>query len=155
MKSRLVASLAISAAVIVGATGCSMISPVATQIQYSASDGVNVPGDGPVLVRNALIVANEDGTVGNFVAALVNDTQETASITIEVEGLAPATVKVKPGNPVSLGAGAEPLLLEGLDAMPGTTIAVYFQTGDAEGQLVQVPVLDGSLAQYADLVPSE
>ena len=48
--------------VVLGTTGCSMISPQATTIPYSAADGVNVPASGPLKVRNALFVANEDGT---------------------------------------------------------------------------------------------
>ena len=154
MKSRLAASLIISVAVITGATGCSMISPVATKIEYSPSDGVNVPGDGPIQVRNAFIVATEDGSTGNLVAAFVNEGDKNESISIEIDGLAPLLVKVPVGEPVSLGANADPLLIEGLDAMPGSTVAVYFQSGSAEGELVQVPVLDGSLSYYADLVPT-
>ena len=74
MKSRLFASLAVGAAVVLGTTGCNLVAPQATTIDYSASDGVNVPESGPLQVRNALIVADEEGTVGNFVAAIVYDT---------------------------------------------------------------------------------
>ena len=62
MKPRLIASLAIGALVVLGTTGCSMISTQATTITYSAAEGVNVHGAGPLEVRNALIVANEDGS---------------------------------------------------------------------------------------------
>jgi hypothetical protein len=39
--------------------------------------------------------------------------------------------------------------------MPGATIKVYFQSGDATGAAADVPVLDGSLSYYADLVPQD
>ena len=85
MKTRLIASLAVGAAVVLGTTGCNILAPQATTIDYSASDGVNVPADsGPLHIRNALIVANEDGTTGNFVAAVVNDTAQQLTLRIEV-----------------------------------------------------------------------
>ena len=49
--------------------------------------------------------------------------------------------------------GGDPILIESLDARPGSTIPVYFQSGDGEGARVDIPVLDGSLDYLADLVP--
>lgn len=156
MKSRLVASAAISALVLLGATGCTFISPQATTIEYSASDGVNIPGsDGPVDVRNAFIVANEDGTVGNFVAGVVNTSSDKETLTITIEGLDPITVSVPAGRTISFGADEEPLRIDDLDTMPGATLEMHFQSGDGAGAKAEVPVLDGSLSYYADLVPSE
>lgn len=156
MKSRLVASAALSAVVLLGATGCTFISPQATTIEYSASDGVNVTDSAaPLVVRNAFIVANEDGSVGNLVAAIVNPTTERATMTIVIEGIDPFTVTLSAGETVSLGADEEPLRVIGLDSKPGTTIQVHFQSGDSVGVNAQLPVLDGSLPYYADLVPDE
>src|SRR6478736_5535662 len=73
-RSRVVAAVAIAAAVALGTTGCSMLSVQATTIPYSAAEGVNIHGSGPLEVRNALIVATADGSKGNFVAAIVNQT---------------------------------------------------------------------------------
>jgi hypothetical protein len=155
VKSRLVASAAISALVLLGATGCTFISPQATTIEYSASDGVNVSdSDGPLDVRNAFVVANEDGSVGNFVAAVVNPTTEKATLTMRVAGIdEPLTVSVPAGKTVSLGADEEPLRIDDLDTLPGATIEIHFQSGDGAGTKTEVPVLDGSLPYYADLVP--
>lgn len=156
MKSRLVASAAISALVLLGATGCTFISPQSTKIEYSASDGVNVSdSDGPLDVRNAFIVANEDGSVGNFVAAVVNPTTEKATLTMRVAGIdEPFTVSVPAGKTVSLGTeGEEPVRIDDLGTMPGATIEIHFQSGDGAGTKTDVPVLDGSLPYYADLVP--
>ena len=55
---------------------------------------------------------------------------------------------------VSFGADAEPLRIVDLDTMPGATIEIHFQSGDGAGIKTQVPVLDGSLPYYADLVPT-
>lgn len=156
MKSRLVASAALSALVLLSATGCTFISPQATKIEYSASDGVNVfDSDGPLDIRNVFIVANEDGSVGNFIGAIVNPSSERATLTIGLEGVDPFTVTVPAGDRVSFGANTEPLRIVDLDALPGATVEVHFQSGDSLGVKTQVPVLDGSLPYYADLVPSD
>ncbi|WP_240752672.1 DNA modification methylase [Microbacterium hydrothermale] len=161
VKTRLIASIAVGAAVVLGTTGCNLIAPQATTIDYSASDGVNVPADsGPLHVRNALIVADEDGTTGNLVAAIVNDTSDSLTLRIEV-GEGSSAVKsnvIVPANKtLSLGdltSDTEPLRLNDIDAVPGSTVPVYFQSGDGEGSLMQVPVLDGALAYLSTLAPT-
>lgn len=157
MKSRLIASIALGAAVVLGATGCSMISPQGTTIPYSPSDGVNVTGSQPLQVRNAMVIANADGTAGNLVASIVNPTDSGLTLRMEVgQTRTPATVSVPANSVVSLGAeGTAPLPLEGFDAAPGTNIQVSFQSGQDLPVITDVPVLDGSLPYYADLAPSE
>lgn len=156
MKLRLVASAALSALVLLGATGCTFISPQATKIEYAASDGVNVSdADGPIDVRNVFVVANEDGSVGNLIGAIVNPTDERATLTISLPGSDTFTITVPAGDSISLGANAEPLRIVDLDTMPGATIEIHFQSGDSTGVKAAVPVLDGSLSYYADLVPEE
>jgi len=133
-----------------------MISPQATTIGYSAAEGVNVPASGPLEVRNAQIVANEDGSEGNFVAAVVNSTDDSQTLNIELgdDGDITLTLRVPAHTTVSLGAdGEDPLLVENLDTPPGADIPAYFQSGDAEGALVSVPVLDGTLDYLAPLAP--
>ena len=157
MKSRLIASLAVGALVVLGTSGCAMLSTQATTIPYSPADGVNIPDSGPLQVRNVLIVADEDGTDGNLVAAIVNDTLDSHTLRIEFgEGSSKTTEEIRvPANTVlSLGTEeTEPLLLEGIDTKPGADLPMYFQSGESEGTLFTVPVLDGSLDYLADLAP--
>jgi hypothetical protein len=156
VKSRLVASAALSALVLLGATGCTFITPQSTKIEYPASDGVNISdADGPIDVRNALVIATEDGSIGNLIAAIVNPTDESATLTISLEGIEPFTITVPAGDTVSLGADEEPLRIVGLDTKPGATVEMHFQSGDSTGVKSEIPVLDGSLSYYSDLVPSE
>jgi hypothetical protein len=55
---------------------------------------------------------------------------------------------------VSPGAGdEEPILIERLDAEVGGLVPVFFTAEDVEGREVPVPVLDGRLPEYEDLVP--
>jgi hypothetical protein len=146
----------VGGALVLTATGCAMISPQATTIQYSAAEGTNVYASGPVEVRNAQIVANEDGSEGNFVAALINQTDDSHTLNIELgEGdTISLTVRVPARTTISLGSDEdEPLLIEDLDALPGTDLKAFFQSGDAEGALVSIPVLDGELDYLAPLAP--
>ena len=157
MKSRLIASLALGALVVLGTSSCAMLSTQATTIPYSPADGVNIPDAGPLQVRNVLIVSDESGTDGNLVAAIVNQTGDSQTLRIEYgEGSAKTdeTIRVPANSVVSLGDGeTEPLLLEGIDTMPGANLPMYFQSGDGDGILFDVPVLDGALDYLADLAP--
>ncbi len=153
MKSRLIASFAVGVAVALGATGCNMIAPQATTIPYSPSDGVSVPASGPLKVRNALIVADENGQNGNLLAAIVNDTDDEHTLNIAFNGKT-KTISVAARSIVSLGTeGERPLLLSGLDSKPGTDLPVTFQSGDGTPVEFAVPVVDGALSYYAEFVP--
>lgn len=159
MKSRLIASVALAAVVVLGTSGCAMLSTQATTIPYSPGDGVNIPDSGPLQVRNVLIVSEGENEAGNLIAAIVNSTDESHTLSIEIgEGSAAetATVRVPAQSTVSLGAPdgeTPPLPLEAIDALPGSTVPVYFQSGDGEGILYQVPILDGALDYYSELLP--
>ena len=155
MKSRLLASLALAAAAVVGLTGCTFMTPQSTTIEYSPADGVNVDGSAPLEVRNAVVVANPEGTAGNLIAAVVNPTGEALTLRMEVgQARVPAMLRVPANSVVSLGAqGEPPLELERFEGAPGTNVEIYFQSGDVNGVSTAVPVVDGSLPYYADLAP--
>ncbi|MGZ2801262.1 hypothetical protein AAER16_21420, partial [Pseudomonas aeruginosa] len=76
------------------------------------------------------IVADEEGTAGNFVAAIVNDTNQSQTLRLEVgEGgsTVRASVNVPASSTVSLGDLAnkvKPLALEGFEGAPGSTVPV-------------------------------
>ena len=156
MKSRLLASIVLGTAVVLTATGCNMLAPQATTLQYNPGDGMSV-NTGTIQVLTSLVIS-EDGEDGNLVVAFYNkDEENDATIFIEFgengKG-GEAAMEIPAGSLVSLGGDyEEPLLLEGINTDPGARLPMYFQSGDGEGQLVLVPVLDGSLPYYADLVP--
>ena len=153
MNTRRLAPVALAAAVLLGATGCSMISPQATTIPYSPADGVNIPASGPLVVRNALLVADETGSAANFLAAIVNDTDSDETLRVGIDGIN-KNVRVPARSTVSLGFdGADPLLFTKLDTLPGTDREMTFQSGDGEGVVQAVPVLDGTLDYLSDFVP--
>jgi hypothetical protein len=153
--SRILASVAIGAVALLGTTGCAMLSTQATTLPYSPADGVNVPDSGPLLVRNALLVTDEEGEDANFLAAIVNPTDESQTLTLEFgeEDPIAETVRVPANTTVSLGVTDDALLIEGLDVPAGADVLVYFQSGDSEGVEVTVPVLDGTLDYLAEFTP--
>lgn len=152
---RLIAAIALGATVALGATGCTFITHQATTNVYPASDGVNVESTGgPIVVRNALIIATDDGSAGNLVAALVNESDQGATLTIDIAGKQ-FDVRVPANEGISLGGAEEPLLIEGLGVKPGATVEMLFRSGDDDAEPLQVPVLDGTLPTYEDLVPSD
>ena len=154
MNTRRLASVALAAVVVLSTAGCSMISPQATTISYSAAEGVNITHSAPLKVRNALFVANEKGTEANFLAAIVNDTDTDETLLVGVEGTT-QRVPVAAHSTVSLGFdGAEPLLFTGLSATPGTAVRTTFQSGTGEAVEDRVPVLDGTLSYLKDFVPA-
>jgi len=153
--TRIMASVALGAVVLLGTTGCAMLSTQATTLPYSPADGVNVPDSGPLLVRNALLVTDEEGEDANFVAAIINPTDESQTLKLEFgeEDPIAETVRVPANTTVSLGVTDDPLLIKGLDTPAGADVIVYFQSGDSEGVEVAVPVLDGTLDYLSELVP--
>jgi len=72
VKSRRLASLALVAAVLVGTSGCALISPQATLIPYAPADGVSAH-TGDVAVRNALIVSELRDPAGRDYVMVVNN----------------------------------------------------------------------------------
>ncbi len=152
---RVMASVALGAVLLLGTTGCAMLSTQATTLPYSPADGVNVADSGPLLVRNALLVTDEEGEDANFLAAIINPTDESQSLTLEFgeEDPISQTVRVPANTTVSLGVTDDALLIEGLDAQAGSDVLVYFQSGDDEGVEAAVPVLDGELDYLSEFVP--
>lgn len=158
MKARLVSSVVLAAAVALGATGCGLFAPQATSYEYAPSDGVSVNA-GDVKVRNALFVTNDDASAFNLsFTAVVGEKAQTLKITTVVDGVRTSQeVSLKSGS-TQFGdkkAGEKTVVFSGIKAEAGQTITTYFQAGSSDEVKQAVPVLDGTLAEYKPLVPSE
>lgn len=154
MKARLAASAALALGIIVGASGCSMVTYQATTEVYDPSDGV-AANLGAIDLRNILLVMEEGADEGNLVFTASNGGDDDAEVTAEpLEGGEAVTLEIGAHEQVVLGDDDnEPLLLTGIDTEPGAMIDLYFTTDGAEGVEVRVPVLDGRLPEYRELVP--
>lgn len=151
MKARLIASVALAATVVFGATGCNLVAPQATTLQYDPSDGVSA-NVGDVRLLN-MIVLTEDGTDGNLIFTAVNK-GSAHSLSIQY-GEDDTTVDVIVDGNVStvFGGATDPVALNGIDATPGSLVTLYVQYGNETGKEILVPVLDGSIPPYDELLP--
>ncbi|MEI5584510.1 MULTISPECIES: DNA modification methylase [unclassified Agromyces] len=150
MKARLAASAALALGIAIGGSGCAMITYQATTEKYDPSDGVSADV-GDLAIRNILVIS-EDGDEGSMILSVTNSGSEDATLELEIGGET-LEVEVEAGQTVAPGAGDEdPLTVERLDAEVGGLVQVYATTSGAEGREIEVPVLDGRLPEYEDLL---
>ncbi|MFD5601053.1 DNA modification methylase [Leucobacter sp. NPDC058333] len=153
MKIRIASTVAVAAAIALGATGCSLIAPQATLIPYAPSDGVNV-NVGDIDVRNIMLVADESGENFNVVFGAANRSGGPQDLTITFTGTesqeASADFTLPTGNTLfGYPEGDEKPVLVSLDGLAvGSTIEAYFQLPGASEVSYKVPVLDGTLKEY-------
>lgn len=138
--------------------GCSATNQITTEDQYSASDGVRVTL-GDVRGSNLLVLSAGEGQDGALQGGLVNDGTEDRSVTLAV-GDEETTVELGPRETVLLGTGRADddrfteVMFPALEAMPGGLLTVTVSTPESGSVEVRVPVLDGTLPEYATSVPT-
>lgn len=118
---------------------------------YVASDGVDVR-HGDLRGHNLLVLAAEEGAPGTVLGSLQN--AGSVELTVQIgTAEAPAEVTLAPGENALLGPDDVEVAIAAVDAPPGalTTLSVVTDAGGSTD--LQVPVLDGSIPYYADLVP--
>ena len=146
--------LASAAALAVVLSGCSATNEITTRNEYAASDGVRAEL-GDVVMGNLLVLTSAEGEAGTVLGSLTNNGQSDVEITLGVgEGGAQDPIDLPAGGTVLLGPEQDvELEVDSVPAAPGALVDVTV-TSDAGGSsTVRVPVLDGTLAEYADLVP--
>lgn len=156
MRARLVASVALATLVLVVTSACTFLTPQATTQPYDPSDGVSATL-GKVEVLNAIILT-DDGKTGSLLINFANRNATSATVNVQYEDASGAKVD----NSVYVGAndvkaiggqGDARIVMTDVDAAPGSLFPVFVQSGSEPGTQMQVPVLDGSLPQYASLLP--
>lgn len=156
MKARLVSAVVLAATVALSTAGCGFITPQATNYEYAPSDGVNVTA-GPIAVRNALFVTNDDATTFNLSMTTVNEDSSAKNLTVTLVIESERTTKqitVEPGLTEFGNAedGQEQIVFNDLELKAGQTVLAYFEASGAEPVKQYVPVLDGSMKEYTPLV---
>ena len=158
MKTRIASSIALAAAIVLGASGCGLVAPQATLDPYAPSDGVQASVQG-VDVRNILLIAAEDGEHFNVVFTGVNTGNSAVTVTFAFgadssSASTTAEFRLAPG----LQEFGDPekendVVLVSLPGVaPGDTVATYMQVSGADDQFMNVPVLDGELVEYRPFV---
>jgi hypothetical protein len=155
---RIASSLALAAALALGATGCSLIAPQGTLEPYAPSDGVDVTIEN-IAVRNLLLIADESGENFNVVFTGVNNSADDAIVRITfVNGSneASADFNLVPGS-TSFGnpdSDVAPQLVSIAGLKAGATVEAFFEVAGGGETQYKVPVLDGTLAEYQQYVLS-
>lgn len=159
MKSRIAASI-LAAGLLIGLTGCGMVTPIATQIEYNAGDGVSATL-GDVALRNVFVVTNQTASKannGSLVLTAFNNGVTDQRVNVQYTSNGVKTnlyIDVPARSSIALGVdGVAPIPLTGIDSPAGSMMTITFQAGSAETQNVLVPVLDTTLEMYQDLGPS-
>lgn len=153
MRIRALATVTVATSLLLGTAGCGVFVETATLKPYYASDGVNVTV-GDVHFRNVLFVVNDNGDAA-LVASIVNDGSSLELVSVEVRGATILSTEIGayPGL-TKVGIPDEnPVVFYGAGVVAGEYVDVYVQYGANDGQLISVPVLDGTEAFYAPYVP--
>lgn len=137
--------------------GCSATNPMTTEKPYSASDGVRAQ-IGDVRASNLILVSEAHGKPGVLTGALTNDGDKDTTVTITIGETSPTAVPVKSHQTVLLlgedTEGQADVRTPAADTAPGGLTTVTLATPDAGSYSVQVPVLDGTLDEYAAFLPT-
>lgn len=150
-KSRLAVSISALLAAGAALAGCSQMSPQTTQLQYAASDGV-VQDAGALGVRNLLLVTDDGGgETANVVGTFVNSGETPFTLTVATENGQTEPIQVPAGGTTPVGVAQK--LQVPIDAQPGLLVPVTV-SGSGQELTASVPLLDGTLPEYATLTPS-
>ena len=158
MKTRLVASVVLAGALLLGTSGCTLAATTGTLVAYQPSDGV-AANVGDIKVRN-LLGLSDNGEDVALVMSIINAGTLTATVNFQYEDSSGTkqtlTVVMKPNSSVHVGGSGDEVsaILRDAGATVGGTIPIYVQYGENQGQQVQVPVLDGQTEAYTDLLPA-
>ena len=124
------------------ASGCaSAFSPVQTDYDYEAADGVRLSIVGLDLRDLAVVVPAEGGT-GLVVGQAVNRSTSAVDVTFAVAGApTPATVAVPASSGKTLSDATNGVEIPGIPEAPGATVQLTVTTDEAGANIVTVPVL--------------
>ena len=153
MIARRAASVILAGALALGMSGCSFIATQATLIPYQPSDGV-ATHVGDVKVRNALGLST-DGTDVALVMSLINSGERTIVNFqyTDADGVKQTESIYADKGTTSIGnLEDDKFILSNVDVTVGSRIPVYVQTGSEPGEGMLVPIMDGTLPEYAPLV---
>ncbi|ARU50778.1 hypothetical protein CBR64_03970 [Cellulosimicrobium cellulans] len=132
----------------------SACSPIETNRPYSPSDGLRVNLTDDLRGLNLLVVSAAEGDAGALVGAFANDTTEDVEFDVTPEGGDPVTIPVAAGETVYLGTeDGFDAQIGRVDAAPGGVLPVTVSVTTGEEQTMSLPVLDGTLEEYAHLLP--
>ncbi len=155
MNIRKFATVAVAASLLLGTAGCTFLNPIASRIDYAPSDGTQVNLE-TVDARNFIYLSDGKGHAALF-GSLVNRGLESASVKLQYTDAASKESKdafytLLPAQKLDFGYNGTSALNFDLGGKPGQTVTVWVSADSKTGKSMNVPVLDGTLAEYSELV---
>jgi len=155
MNIRKFATVAVAASLLLGTAGCTFMNPIASRIDYAPSDGTQVNLE-HVDARNFIYLSDGQGHAALF-GSLVNRGLDSASVKLQYTDASSKETKLAyftllPSQKLDFGYNGTSALNYDLGGKPGQTVTVWVSAGSETGKEMNVPVLDGTLAEYTDLV---
>ena len=117
--------------------GCSSFSPIQTEYDYPAADGVRLSIDGLELRNLAVVAAEADGP-GVVIGQAVNSSAAAVDVSFSL-GEAPTPVETT--VPAGSGDSLPEVEIQSVPAAPGDTVELTVSTPEAGQNVVRVPVL--------------
>lgn len=152
--ARVTTALAATAGVL-ALSSCSWISPQTTLKSYDASDGIS-GNVGDIDIRNIMVISVGKDQPGQVIAYADNTGTSQATVKIEHadSGDAGSSIEVPAQKSVKIDPqGGSNVKLNRAGANPGETVNLKVSVG-ADTETLAVPVLDGTLPEYAALIPA-
>jgi len=155
LKTTVLVRAAAAALIALALAACSAINPITTQNRYAPSDGVQTQIGDDAKALNLLVVTTAKDAPAVLTGSLYNGGSTDLNITVSIDGTIVDTVPVAAGSTVQLGTGENQTLVQGTSpAAPGGLAGVWVGTLELGTAQVQVPVVDGTLDEYAGIVDS-
>ena len=157
---KVITATVLGASLLLGTTGCSLSSNIASLAPYSPSDGAQINLD-HVKFRNFLYLVSPEHRV--LIGSLVNSGLDDQTVVIEYEDadtgdlvskefLVPAGQKVDFGFNENAPIEATMQNKRGEPAAPGGLTTAYVSLLSGTAQELDIPILDGTLPEYADVL---
>jgi hypothetical protein len=146
--------MALALGLALGMSGCTLLTPQDTLHMQETSNGVG-GSVGHIDVRNAVIISNSKGSVGNLVVTLVNNDDKAHYVSI-VHGSTTKSVGIPALGVKKLGSDeGKRVQFAPLGAKPGSLTDVYFTYSGATGTQLQVPVLKSTFPGFEGYAPGK
>jgi hypothetical protein len=151
---KMATGLALGATVLMLTTGCSITDNIATLKQYAPSDGFSL-NYGNVKFRNFIYVVV--GEKRHLIGSVINSGIETQTLTLQYTDAATGEkvnfeLNVPAEKKLDFGYNENASLDFNLLGVAGGTTSFYVLQPDTPAKQFVVPVLDGTLPAYQDLV---
>lgn len=138
---------------LLGLTGCGYVNAQQTSHQYAASDGTRADV-GPVQLRNMLIVSANENQPGRVIGAVYNSSSEDVKVTLKGAEGAQTEIPVKKNSYTLLNESTDEAVLSSAGGRPGSLVDVQVtEDGTNVNKTVKIPVVDGTLPEYAAYLP--